>query len=297
MTRARRWTAGVLAALALLMLAAAALLAWWLPDDAQLAARTEAAFAERYGVGLKVGRMHWALRPVPVIVAEDIATEQERPITVRRIAVRPQLRALWDRRIALDDVEIEGAVLPRTSVRAFRGRVEQDAAAPVSGWSMGAVPVERVRFRDVSWIDRRDIALAYEGRIEFDPQWRPRRAEVQRMQVTPPARLRLERDGEVDRWQVFIDVGGGTWNGNATLDTDARAGLALRAELDPVGVDIAQLVAAFQRRSAVQGKLNGRSVLDASGGNPGALIRALHTRTTFNVKPATLLKFDLAKPV
>ena len=296
MTRAKRWTAGVLAALALLLLLAAGLVAWWLPDETELAARLQTAFEKRTGVALKVGRVHWALRPVPVIVAEDIATVQEQPITIRRIALSPQLRALWDRRIALDAAEIDGAVVPRASARAFRGRVD-DANAPLSGWTMAPVPVERVRFTDVTWIDRRDIALAYEGEIVFDAGWLPRTADVARAEVTPPARLRLVREGQQERWQVRIDVGGGTWNGNATLTTDAKAGVALRAELDPVGVDIAQLVAAFKRHSAVEGKLSGHTVLDAKSSGPVGLVRSLHTRTTFTVKPATLLKFDLAKAV
>ena len=296
MTRAKRWTVGVLAALALLLLLAGGLLAWWLPNETELAARVQTAFEERFGVALKVGSVRWALRPVPIIVAEDIATVQDKPITVRRIALRPQLSALWDRRIALDEIEVDGALLPRTSVRAFRSRAE-DPAPPVSGWTMARKPVERVRFTDVTWFDRRDIGLAYEGEVVFDDGWRPRTADVARAGVTPPARLRLVREGEEDRWQVRIDVGGGTWNGNATLAADAKAGFALRAELDPVGVDITQLVAAFQRNSAVEGKLSGRTVLDATGSGPIGMVRSLHTRTTFAVKPATLLKFDLAKAV
>ncbi|RYF32619.1 MAG: hypothetical protein EOO26_10910 [Comamonadaceae bacterium] len=296
MTRAKRWTVGVLAAMALLLLVAGGLVAWWLPSETEIAERVQTAFEKRFGVAIKVGRVQWALRPVPVIVAEDIATVQAQPITVRRIALRPQLRALWDRRIALDEIEIDGAVLPRSSARAFRGSSD-DPDAPLTGWTAAPVPVQRVRFTDVTWIDRRDIGLAYEGEIVFDEGWRPRTADIARVQVTPPARLRLVREGEEDRWQVRIDVGGGTWNGNAALAADVKAGFALRAELDPVGVDITQLVAAFQRKSAVQGKLSGRTVLEAKGSGPLAMVRSLHTRTTFNVKPATLLKFDLAKAV
>lgn len=296
MTRAKRWTVGVCATVALLLLLAAGGLAWWLPSEAELATRVQTAFEQRSGVGLKVGRVHWALRPVPVIVAEDIATVQDQPITVRRLALRPQLAALWDRRIALNAVDIEGAVFPRRSVRAFRGRSEEPDGA-VSGWTMAAVPLKRVRFTDVTWIDRRDIGLAYEGRVEFDAGWRPREAEIQRMAVATPTRLRLEREGDADRWQVLIDAGGGTWNGSATLAPDADAGFALRASLDPVGVDIAQLVSAFARRSAVEGKLSGHTELEAIGSGAVAMVGALHTRTTFTVKPATLLKFDLAKAV
>ncbi len=287
----------MLAALALLMLAAAGIVAWWMPSDAELAIRLQDEFEQRTGIGLKVDRVHWALRPVPVIVAEGIATAQDRPITVRSIAIRPQLSALWNRRVAIDAVEIDGAVLPRDSVRAFRGRGEDAIQASASDWQLAERPVRRVQFTDVTWIDRRDIALAYEGEVEFDAAWRPRRAEGRRANVQPMTRLRLEREGDADRWRTLIDAGGGTWTGATTLDVGAKAGFAVHAELDAANVDITQLVAAFGRNSAVHGKLQGRTEIDASGENPFAMVRSLHTRTRFAVKPATLLRFDLAKAV
>lgn len=293
------------AALALLMLAAAGLVAWWLPSDAEMASRLQTEFEQRFGIALTVDRVHWALRPVPVVVLDGIATAQARPITVRRIAVRPQLRALWNRRIAIDSIDIDGALLPRDSVRAFRGRYKgamaQTTTATGNGWALAELPVKHVQFTDVTWIDRRDIALAYEGDVDFDPAWRPRRAEVRRAKVEPMARLRLERedvrDGDADRWRTLIDLGGGTWNGTTTLDTGGKAGLSLHAELEAVNVDITQLVSSFGRRSAVQGKLQGRTDIDASGEDPAVMLRSLHTRTRFAVKPATLLRFDLAKAV
>ena len=69
MTRAKRWTVGVLAAIALLLLVAGGLVAWWLPNETEIAERVQTAFEKRFGVALKVGRVQWALRPVPVIVA------------------------------------------------------------------------------------------------------------------------------------------------------------------------------------------------------------------------------------
>lgn len=286
----------MLAALALLLLIAAGLVAWKLPSEAELAVRLQTEFAQRTGIALRVDRVHWALRPVPVVVVDGIATEQDPPITVRRIALRPQLHALWSRRIAIDDIVIDGAVLPRASVRAFRGRAK-DAGAPSGEWSLAGVPVQHVRFTDVTWIDRRNVALAYDGEVDFDAAWRPRQAEVRRAKVEPMARLRLEREGDADRWRTLIDVGGGTWNGTTTLETGGKAGLSLRAQLEAVNVDIAQLVASFDRNSAVHGKLQGQTEIDAAGDDPGALARSLHTRTRFVVKPATLLKFDLAKAV
>ena len=288
----------MLGALALLLLAGAAAVAWWLPSEAELATRLQTEFQQRSGIGLKVGRVHWALRPVPVVVVEDIATVQDRPITVRRVALTPQLGALlWQRRIAIDTLEVEGVVLPRASVRAFRGR-NADPKAPASGdWSLSPVPVQEVRFTDVTWIDRRDIALAYDGRIDFDAGWRPRRAEVARRGVAPPARLVLAREGDADRWRTDIEVGGGAWRGVSVLETSEAGALRFSAQLAATNVDVAQLTAAFQRRSAVEGRLSGQSELRSEGADPGELARRLHSRTRFSVQPARLLRFDLAKAV
>lgn len=292
----------MLGALVLALLVAGALLAWWLPSDAQLATRLQDEFAKRFDVPLKVGRVHWALRPVPVIVIDDIATVQQPPITVRSVTLHPDLRALWSHHIALHAAEIDGAVLPSASVRAFRGREAALSKPSNGGWSLASLPVAQVQFSDVTWIDRRGIALAYEGHLVFDAGWRPRVAEVQRVGVSPVARLRLQRQGDADRWLTLIDVGGGKWNGTARLEEKrspdgGKTVFTMNAELAPDNVDIAQLVAAFDRKSTVHGKLFGRSEVEASGDSPSALATSLHTRTRFSVRPAALLGFDLVKAV
>lgn len=288
----------MLAALVLLLLAAAALVAVWLPSEAELATRLQSAFVQRFGIGLKVGQLRWTLRPVPVVVLEDIATEQPQPITVRRVTLHPRLgMLLWQRRLALDEAEVEGAVFPRASVRAFRGRDDEAMALVPGGWSLAPVPLQRLRFADVTWIDRREIALAYDGRIDFDPGWRPREAEVWRRGVTPPARLTLAREGEADRWRTDIAVAGGSWRGISTLQTAGDGRLTFDAALDVANVDLVQLTAAFQRRSAIEGKLMGRSELHGEGATVGELVRTLRTRTRFALRPATVRRFDLAKAV
>lgn len=284
----------------LLLLGGLALWAWHLlPDDEALAAEISTRFEKASGIGLKVGSAHWALRPVPVVVLSDLATAQERPITVRRVVVRPQLSPLWGRRIAVDIVEVEGAVLPRASVRAFRGRWKWgDAETALAGaWSLAEIPLDRLRLRDVTWIDRRDIALAYDADLRFDRGWRPREAEVSRRGASPAARMRIEREGEQDRWRVLTDVGGGTWNGEATLQALDQGRMRLTARLSPKDVDIAGLVGAFQRRNAVDGKINGQTEIETEGDDAVEMVRRLHTRTRFAVKPATLKGFDLAKAV
>ena len=69
-------------------------------------------------------------------------------------------------------------MLPRDSVRAFRGRWQGgDADTALAGaWTLAEIPLERLRLRDVTWIDRRDIALAYDGRRALRPRLAPARS-------------------------------------------------------------------------------------------------------------------------
>lgn len=301
----RRWLIGI----ATVLLLGIGALVWFvssrLPSDEEVAVRISEGFEKRFGVGLKVGGAHWALLPTPVLVLSDIATDQPRPVTLRRVTAQLKLTELLHRVIAVDELEIESLVLPRESVRAFRGKGPKpheggNVIALPAPWTLAPIPLEQVRWRDVVWIDRRDIALAYDGEIAFDPHWRPRQARVERAGATPPARLRLDREAGQDRWRTRIDVGGGTWNGVTLFETPAGGKLRLSAELEPRQVDIEGLVQAFGRRTSVAGKVNGHSTLVAEADEAnelGALVRSLHTRTTFSVRPATLTRLDIAKAV
>ncbi|MGJ7487243.1 hypothetical protein ACSFA2_18420 [Variovorax sp. LT2P21] len=296
MTRTGRWLVRGAAGLVALGVVGAALVAWWVPSDAELAARVSSEFEQRTGIGLQVGGLHWALFPVPRVVLEDVATAQQKPIRIRRLEVNPQLRPLLSRELHVDSVSVDGVALPRESVRAFRGKVV--APGPAGGeWTLAPVPVDQVRFTDVTWVDRSDIPLAYDGHIDFDPQWRPRIAEVGRHGVTPPARLRLEREGDADRWKTLIDIAGGTWNGVSELATQKDGTLLFTAQLEARHVDIEQLMQTFDRRAPLAGKANGRTEIRAAGDSPGELWRHATTRTRFSVQPATLTRFDLAKAI
>jgi uncharacterized protein involved in outer membrane biogenesis len=299
MTRTRRWLIGTGVAVLLLLGG----LGWFalrlLPSDEALAARVSESFERASGIGLRVGSASWSLRPTPVVVLHDLATDQPRPITVRRVVLRPRLAALLRRSIAIEAVEVEGAVLPRASVRAFRGRWQADEVPGMlaGGWTPAEIPVERVRLEDIVWINRRDIALAYDAELRFDPGWRPREAEVRRPGVSPTTRLRLAREGGEDRWRVQIDAGGGTWNGQAELQTLEKGRMRITAELEPRDVDVGGLVSAFGRNQAVEGRLDGRTEVRSEGDDVGELILHLNTRTRFVMRPATLKGFDLSKVV
>jgi hypothetical protein len=299
MTRARPWLAISGAVAALLLAGLGLLVHGLLPGDQGLAGALAARFERLSGIGLRVGAAHWSLWPSPSLVFEELSTQQPQPITVRRVVVHPRLSLLWHRQIAIDLLEIEGATLPRAPVRAFRGRFEHaDVGAMLAlGWTLAEIPVERLRLRDAVWIDRREIALAYDADLRFDARWRPRDGDVERAGASSAARLRIEREGDEDRWRTRIEAGGGTWNGSTQLQEDDQHRLHLTGQLEAKGVDVRALMRTFDRRGVVEGRLQGRTEFDSEGGNPTDLFRHLHTRTRFDVAPAALEGFDLARAV
>lgn len=301
----RRWLIGIAAVLLLGAGTLVLVVRSKLPSDDEVAAKIAAGFEQRFGVALKVGAAHWALLPTPMLVLTDVATDQPRPITLKRASLQLQLAPLLHRVIALDEIEIESLVLPRASVRAFRGKGPKpqegnNIVALPAPWTLAPVPVEQVRWRDVVWIDRRDIALAYDGEVSFDAQWRPRTARLERAGLPTPVRLRLDRESGQDRWRTRIDAGGGTWNGVTRLETLPGGKLRVSAELEPRQIDIESLVQAFDRRTSLAGKVSGQTTLTAEADavqDLSALMRSLHTRTTFTVQPATLTRLDVVKAV
>ena len=270
------------------------LAAWLIPSNDELALMLGQAVEKRTGIALKVGQVRWSLRPLPKIELGNLSTAQEQPIVVRRVVISPQLWPLLSRRIRIDTLEVAGALLPRESVRAFRGI----APAPDAGaWTLDAIPLGHVMFNDVTWSDRRSIELSYDGDIVFDAGWRPRTADVSRHDQTPPARLRLTREGDAEQWRVLIDAGGGTGNGTASLQTLESGRVRLKAQLQPDAVDIGLFMQAFKRSAPIAGKVYGTTDIDAEAAQVPGLWTVLHTRTSFSVRPATLTRFDLARAV
>ena len=226
MTRTKRWFTGIAVVAGLVAAALFVAASMLLPSDEKIAAALSARFEENFAIGLKIGSAQRSLWPVPTLVLNDLATAQPRPITAKRVTLRLRVAPLWHREIGFEAVDVESAVFPSASVRAFRGRGgagKQDDLAKKhlpSEWTLASTPVEQLRWRDVRWIDRRDISLAYDGEVTFDASWRPRVAAIRRLGVEPVTQARAERVGSnEDRWRVLMEAGGGTWNGETRLDT------------------------------------------------------------------------------
>lgn len=291
MKRGQKWALGL--GIAAAVLGAAWLgVAWWLPTDAELAARLVAEAEERLGVRVGIGSAHWGFLPKPVVVVNDFRTQQAQPVVIRQLSAYPNVRVLLDRKLVFERIDIDDAVFPRNSVLAFHGKPR--ASEPDAG---DGVPLEHVEFRNLTWISYSGIAVAYDGEIDFDAHWRPRHAELRRPGASPPFRLTSTREGDADRWQMRIHVGGGTAHGNVALKSAASGAMHLSGALAPHDIEVARALNTFNRKSPVGGKSSGRTELSADGKSVYELARSLHTRTVFSVDPATILRFDLDKAI
>jgi uncharacterized protein involved in outer membrane biogenesis len=290
MRAGNKWMVAGGVLLALLVGGVLALLLW-LPSDEELAARASAELEARLGVPVAVGSLGWRLFPVPAVVVQDVATRQAAPITIKTLTVQPSLPALLDGRLQFDRAELDGAVLPQLSLRAL----DKGAGAPQG--NPDATMLERLVFRDVTWISRLGKAVVFEGEADFDPAWRPRQAHVRRPGVSPATDLRLTRQGQEDRWTAQIRIGGGTADGEVLIKTRDKGRLRLEGTLKPQGVEVASALAAFNRQSVISGEASGDTSLLADGDTVGELAQSLHTKTVFSMRRANLLRFDLDKAV
>jgi uncharacterized protein involved in outer membrane biogenesis len=276
----------------LVVLAAALALAWTrlVPNEQEVAQRVIAQAEARLGVGVTLAAAHLKLWPRPELVIEDARTVQPQPLRITRLVARAALLPLLRGKLQLEDVLVDGAVLPQLSLSALRIR-----PAP-EGRQAEAALVSMLNFRDVVWITRHGLPLEFSGSALFGPDWQLRQAEVVRPGVRPAARLALTPAG-VDRWKVEVQVGGGTADGEMALKTGADGAMVLSGQLAPRGIDVAAALASFKRHSALQGKASGQTTLSAGGSTVGELVRSLHTRTVFTVASPTLLHIDVDKAI
>ncbi len=271
-------------------------LVWtWLPSQEEVAARITGEFQERTGVQVDMAHVRWSLWPQPSLVIENAITRQASPIVARRIRMQASWSSVLRRQLRLEEVQLDGAVVPHVSLRQFRDNGHDPDDADHAGyWPPGNL---QLRFRDLTWINRRGIELDYEGTIDLDSDGLPGDARVARSGSHPATQLRIDRDGVEDRWRVLIDVPGGSLNGQAQLARGPAGRLRLTAQLEPKNVDVEALLAVFKRHSVVAGRANGNTTLSAEGDTPVGLVRSLHTNTHFLLRPARLTRFDLVKVV
>lgn len=291
MTHPRRWAlaAGAFAAL----LAVACLVVWVLvPDDEQIARRVEAEFEARLGQKLVVGAVHWRVLGLPMVEVLDAHTVQPEAIRVRRVSIYPELLPLLSKRFVVNRLQVDGAVVPRNALAAYRVTAQDE---------MDTVVLRAVEFTDATYISFSGIPVVYEGTIHFDDDRLPQRVQVRRPDAKQPTALDATRDGKsdsgADLYQLRVEGGGGSARGQARLATSADGRMALTGELAPRGVEVQSLLDAFHRRSPISGVASGQTALRADGDTVQELIRSLHTRSVLTVERAKILRFNMDKAV
>jgi len=296
MTRGYKWLAGLGILMAVTLLLGLVGLSL-IPSDAELARRAAASLSKVSGVPVSVGSLQWRVLPVPSLELNNVATEQTRPIELKRLTLNLDGAALLQRRIRVDRVLLEGATVPQLSLRALGKTGSADARPPSLPLTLDELPLARLEFREVTWLTRRGLALVYEGELDFDPNWRPRTAQLRRPGVVPAADMTLSRVGQEDRWSTRVNLANGFANGELRLHTRADGRLHLDGTLKPEGIDTAQAVAAFHRRAVLAGLASGTTTLSADGDTPGELLQSLHTRSLLRISRPRLLLLDLEKAV
>ncbi|MES2188658.1 MAG: hypothetical protein V4454_00935 [Pseudomonadota bacterium] len=293
-----KWALGIVAAVVLLLTAVAAAFRL-IPSDQELATTAAARLGAALGAEVRIGAVHWRLLPSPAVVVQDVTIVRPQPITFRAVTLDPDIWALARKHIRFDRVTLDGAVVPQISLRGLDSAATdgKGAGAQGSDWAVDEVPLAHFVFTNVTWITRRGIPVIYDGEAEFDANWRPRTASLRRPGFTPLTELLLTRQGTEDRWAVAIKLGGGTANGEASLQTLANGRLKLAGKLKPRDVEAAAALEAFNRRPAISGRMNGDTTLSAEGDTVVALAQSLNTKTPFVMGPGKLLRFDLDKAI
>lgn len=295
MTRGRKWLVGLAASASVVALALVVLFSV-LPSDEELAATAASRLSAALGAEVRIAAVQWQIFPSPAVMVQDVTIARQQPITLKSMVLYPDLGALWGRRIKFSEVTVRGAVVPQMSLRGL-GAGSKTAQGNDGQWTVDPLPLARFVFSDVTWISRRGIPVIYEGEADFDMNWRPRTAVLRRPGVTPPTELLLNRSGDEDRWTADIKVGGGTANGDISLQELASGRLKLSGRLKPDKVEVSSALEAFNRRPAVSGRASGDTTLSAEGDTMLELAQSLNTRTPFVMGPGKLLRFDLDKAV
>lgn len=191
MTSARRWS---IAAAVLVALLAAAWLAMALlvPSNDELARRVEAEFETRFGQKLVVGSLRWQLLGGAVVEVRDAHTVQPEGIRVRRVAIHPELMPLLRRQWIVDRLEVEGAVVPRNAMVAYRGKAREQRDGPM---------LRTLAFTEVTYVSCSGIPVVYLGEVRFDEDRVPRRFQIHRPDVE-----QIDAQGKVELAGGVVEV-------------------------------------------------------------------------------------------
>jgi hypothetical protein len=293
MTRGQKWLVSLGAGFSIIVLLGAFLFSR-IPSDEELANLVATRLETSLGVPLSVGSIHWRLLPVPVVVIENATTLQAQPIVIKKLTAAFNVASFWQRHLKVDHIDLDGAVLPQMSLHDLGAK---HVEAGVVGSGVELLTLSHLYFHDVTWISRYGNKVLFDGEVNFDQDWRPRSVHLQRPGFEPPTEITLARLGHDDKWDININMGGGTANGQIQLQTSDKGGMRLTGKLQPSGIEVASSLEAFNIRPIIEGKASGETTLSAVGNTVAEIAQSLHSTTRFTMGASTLLRFDLNKAI
>jgi hypothetical protein len=310
-----------LGCLLLAIVAAAALpylvpLSGFIPD-------IEHAISERVHQPVSIGQLRLFVFPLPHVQARAITVGKGGLLEVDSVAIYPAVTTLLSGKRVIREVEVRGVRARADVVGAVRMLGNEAPGKGDTGKPAAEVAVDRITLRDVTL---RFPAMALSG-LDADivlPEGIPESAEVQQ----DGGRLRLTARRQADQtWSLDLDAHdwklpgtvplhfdrieshatvtatgletkkiaghlyGGQFSGPLALNW--RNGLGLTGQLQLDALDLAPVVALFNRDVGLSGRLSANPRFSAQTRDPAALLEALRLESDFAIEKGVLHKVDL----
>ena len=300
MARLLKWLAITLAGVALLLVAVALSLQYWLRTD-DFRARVEREATAALGVPLKLGRLSVDLWPLPAVAADDVQIQTRPLLSVGRVEARPVWQALLQGRLEVATLVVRKAVLPQNGIAALGVAMQKKAPAkpqPAAKTSepSSSAPMVRPRraiFDDITWIDEKGQRMTVDAEAEFGADRMLDKASVKIVQGRLAGTHGTVKR-EPDHWPVRIAIGGGRIAGKLTLNPGKAGTQVLQGQLNTEGVEVSALTAPSK---PLTGKLQAQTTLRSEFREPGQIADVLTTQTRFTVRDAIVQGIDLQKAV
>lgn len=315
--------------LTVLLLAAAFGAHRWVNTD-DFRQRVERDASAALGVPVVVGSMRVDVWPVPAVALGNLKLLSKPPLTLEQLEVRPDWRALLQGKLVVVTLVIRKAVLPQQGIDAVLVAMQKKnqasvqalqaaKTAPVTAAKVVITPEaqpptdttqwlpRRTVFDDVTWVNNAGTSTAIEGEARLSPDALPDSVLLKVIRGNLIGlRAELTREphaagstAQPDQWALLVNVGGGKIEGKlglqrSTTPAAASTGLAVQGKLQTRGVEVSALTSP---NKPLTGLVDASTTLQSRAATTEALIDALQTQTSFNVRDATLHGIDLAKAI
>lgn len=307
----------------LLAILAAAALPWLVPLSGFIP-QIEHAIAQRVHQPVSIGELRLYAFPLPHVQARAITVGKGGLLEVDTVAIYPAITTLLSAKRVIREIEVRGVRARGEVVGAVR--MLGTDATPAKGDAEKPAPevtVDRIRLRDVTL---RFPAMTLSG-LDADillPEGIPQSAEVQQ----DGGRLRLTAHRQPDQtWLLDLDARDWKLPGSVPLHFDRieshatatatgletkkisgqlygghfsgplalgwRSGLSLSGQLQLDALDLAPVVALFNRDVGLSGRLSANPRFAAQTRDPAALLDALRLESDFAIQKGVLHKVDL----